>query len=47
MFGVGITLNIAKYFKNLRYSCGAIAVILSIYLKPVLYIFVILLHLAI
>ena len=29
-------LNIAKYFKTLRFGCGAVA-FLSIYLKPVLY----------
>ena len=30
-------LNIAKYFKTLRFGCGAVAFIFSIYLKPVLY----------
>ena len=29
-------LNIAKYFKTLRFGCGAVAFIFSIYLKPVL-----------
>ena len=30
-------LNIAKYFRTLRYGCGALAFIFSIYLKPGLY----------
>ena len=28
---------IAKYFKTLRYGCGVVAFIVSIYLNPVLY----------
>ena len=32
-------LNIAKYFKMLRCGCGAVAFIFSIYLKPVLYLY--------
>ena len=31
-------INIAKYFKTLRCSCGAVAFIFSNYLKPGLYV---------
>ena len=33
----GVILNIAKNFKTLRYGCGAVVFIFSIYLKTVLY----------